>query len=384
LPPDPRTHRGGRGPLIGIVFGILVILGVGFGVATTVFDHATATVTVRTFTVPVSGSFEASPTGANLAFATKTATKTLSKTVPSTGSEHVSDSASGTIIVSNAYSATSQHYVANTRFQRADGHIYKTKVPVTVPGYTMQGVTIVPGTVEVMVYASEPGDASNTLAIVDFTIPGLKGAPQFTKVTARSKAALTGGFVGDRAVVSDAVRTKAVTDLSNELGAAARAALMAGLKSDDLIVPTSVTVSFATDPDQPVSGGATVTVHATASAPVFSIAVLARVIASGGTVTVTGPFTITNLSSLAPTVTPSKTAGNLTLMLTGTAFLKGTYDRTALIQSLAGKNRKDAGAALSAYPAIEDMKIAVYPFWATTLPTDPGKITIKETLNAAP
>jgi hypothetical protein len=361
-------------PLIGIALGIIVLIGVGFTVVSTVFHRATVSVTLRSFQVPVSGSFEASPTGANLAFATKTADESLSKTVPSTGTQHVSLSASGTITVRNT-GATSQKLIATTRFEATGGHIYRIKAPITVPaGHS----------VDATVYADQPGDAYNFSGPADLTIPGLKGSAQFTTVTGHLTGSIAGGFVGDKAVVSDADHAQAVADLSKALGDKARATLAGGIGPDDLIFPGSIVVVMSTDPDKSVTGGASVTVHATASAPVFSMAAVAHVIASEGSIDTPGPLVITNIAALSPAVTPSKTAGNVTLTLAGTASLKGSYDQKSLIQSLAGKNRRDVGATLSAYPAIADMKISVYPFWSTTLPTDPSRITVTETVAPKP
>jgi hypothetical protein len=384
LPPNPREKRGNIGPILGIVIGAIIVLGIAFGIVSTVFHRATATVTVKFVSVPVSGSFEASPTGTNLAFATKSVEETASKTVESTGTEKVTERASGVLVISNAYSTATQRLVTNTRFETKDGRIYRIKVPVTVPGYITKNGVVTPGTIEATVYADEPGDAYNLSVPTDFTLPGLKDSPQFAKITARSTGTISGGFVGERAIVSPAVRTQAVEELSQATGDKVRATLMTGLGPDDVVVPGTVETTITNDPDQPTAGGAIVTVRAVATAPVFSMSALARVLASEGKVDAVGPMDITNLSDLAPSITPSKISGNLTLTLSGTAELKGSYDPEALKNSLVGKNRKDVGAVLSTYPGIEDMTIAVYPFWATSLPDDASKITIKENPNVTP
>lgn len=385
LPPNPRVRQGvGLGPLVGIAVGVIIVLGIAFGIVSTVFHRATATVTVLFTRVPVSESFVASPTGANLAFAIKTVEESLSTTVESTGTEQVSERASGVLTVSNAFSSASQRLVTNTRFETADGRIFRIKVPLTVPGSTTKNGTVVPGTIEATVYADAPGDSYNLSSPTEFTLPGLKDSPQFTKITARSKGPMMGGFVGEKAIVSDMVRVEAVQDLSKKLEDIVRTTLTAATHIDDVVVADSVTITFTIEPEKPTADGATVTVRATASAPVFSMTALANLIAAEGSIEASGPLTISNIRDLSPTVTPSKTAGNLTLTLSGTAELKGSYDLSALKERLVGKNRKDVGEVLAAYPAIQDMQISVYPFWATTLPSDPGKITIYESLNATP
>lgn len=369
----------------GIVLGVIVALGVAFGIISTVFHRATVSVTLATYQVPVSGSFEASPTGTTLAYATKTATETGTKTVVSSGTENVSERASGVVTVFNAYAPTTQRFVTNTRFETKDGRIYKIKVPLSVPGYTTKNGAIVPGKIDATVYADAPGETYNIAGPVDFTIPGLQGSSQFTSITARSSGPIGGGFVGERAIVSPADRAQAVSDLTRELTDKATAAFAAGLGPDDLVFDGSVAVTMTSDADRPTQDGAVVTVHATASAPVFSMAALARLIAvEGGLGTALGPLRVTNLEDLSASVAPSKTAGNLTLSLSGTADLQSSYDKNALLKGLAGKSRKDVGATLSDFAGIMDMKVSLYPFWATTLPDEPGKISIMENLNAAP
>lgn len=385
LPPNPRAPQGGGlWRLLAFVIAAVIIFGIAFFIVSALLHRASATVTLRSFAVPVSASFEASPTGENLAFTEKTVEDTLSKTVASTGSVRAEDKASGTITILNAYSSSPQRLIANTRFELKDGRIYRIKAPVTVPGYTKEGSTLKPGSVPVTVYADQAGEGYDLAGPADFTLPGLAGSSQFATITGHLSGAIEGGFIGDTPVVSDAVRSQAVEDLSAVLGQRIRAALVESLGDLDLVFPDSITLLFTTEPAMTVSGGAEITVRGVASAPVFSKEAVARVIANEGGISLGGPLVVTNLDALAPVLAPSKNAGNLTLSLSGTASLTGSYDREAFVRSLVGKSRRDVGASLSAYPAIEDMTISVYPFWKGVLPSDPARISITEILHAAP
>lgn len=384
LPPNPRAVRGKRVGLFAVALGLIVLVIVTFGVASTLFHHASVVVTLKSYTVPVSGSFEASPTGTNLAFVTKTATETMSRTVASTGTTRVEEVASGTITVQNAYSSSAQKLVAATRFQTKDGRIYKIRTPLTVPGYTKTGSTIVPGTVTATVYADKAGDTYNLTGPVDFTLPGFQGSPQFTKITGHLAGSIDGGFVGEKAVVSDTVRSQTIRDLSNALTEKLTASLTASLGSDDLLLPESISITFVTAPDKPVSGGAEITVTGNAAAPVFSAAAVAKVIAREGSITYSGPLTIANPSDLSVSIAASKTPGNVVLSLSGNVVLVGSYDRSAFLASLAGKSRADTGTLLTSYPAIESMQISLYPFWMGSLPKDLHRITLTEKRAATP
>ena len=61
---------------------------------------------------------------------------------------------------------------------------------------------VTPGSVTVTVYADEAGPDYNSDP-TDFTVPGLKGMPQFDDVYARSKGPITGGASGTLKTVSD-------------------------------------------------------------------------------------------------------------------------------------------------------------------------------------
>jgi hypothetical protein len=298
--------------LFGFVIAALVLIGVAFALASVFLHRASVVVTLRSFTVPVSGSFEASPTGTNLAFVNTVVTEELSKTVPSTGTARFEDTASGTITILNAQSPTSQRLITNTRFESKDGRIYRIKAPVTVPGYTGKGSSLTPGSLEVTVYADTFGEQYNLVGPADFTLPGLKGSAQFDTITAHLSGSIDGGFAGDRAVVSEAVHAQAVEDLSAILIQKVRAALIASLGPDDLVFPDSISISFVTHPDTPSPGGAEVTMTATASAPAFSHRAVAKVIAGESSVAFLGPLGYALVSGLGRT--GCSTSGNASLL----------------------------------------------------------------------
>lgn len=132
--------------------------------------------------------------------------------------------ARGTIVVYNASGTKAHQFVKRTRFEAADGNIYRIEKALTIPGATKQGSELVPGEVEAEVVADEPGEAYNK-DLVDFTVPGLKGSPLFEKFYARSKGPLTGGFVGEemtidrKAIADDASFAERERALGEELRA---------------------------------------------------------------------------------------------------------------------------------------------------------------------
>ncbi len=103
--------------------------------------------------------------------------------------------ATGEVTIYNEFSTKSQNLTINTRLDDGKGHIYMTDEAVTIPGYTLKGKVIIPGSVSIGVTASTSGEASNGEPR-DFTILGFKGTPKYSKVYARSKTPLSGGTNG--------------------------------------------------------------------------------------------------------------------------------------------------------------------------------------------
>jgi len=379
-PPRPPTIRQGNGKgmfgIVTILVAVVLVVIVAFAVVSIFFHRANVTITLKTFTVPVAESFEASVDGVLLPFTNRTVEETLSKTVPRSGSEYVEERASGTITVFNAYSKSSQRLITNTRFESPDGLIYRIKNSVVVPGYTSQSDgTIVPGKIEVTVYADSPGEQYN-IGIVDFTIPGLSGTEQFKDMYARSVTAMSGGFVGEQAVVSPEVRDAALNELRSEIDRKIRSSVEASMAEGEVFFLDTVAISVIEQPDRTVEGGALVTLKAVATVPVFSEEKLARAIAQEGGVSYESPLTIENEDALAIRTEPSEVPGNIRLTLSGEAKLVGAYSKEGLIRDLVGKDRRNVGVVLSGYPAIADMKISVYPFWRGRLPESPERFEI--------
>ena len=285
--------------------------------------------------------------------------------------------ASGTVTIYNEYSTKSQRLITNTRFESPQGLVYRIKSPTVVPGYTTKGNTKIPGEIQVTVYADEPGEKYND-AETTFVLPGLKGSPQFEHIYAKSTSALSGGFVGEKAIVDEKVRSDTLAALKQEAAAAVRSSLAESVRSGDVLFLGTETVTFTEQPDTVDQDGALVSVTAVARAPVFDGGKLASVLATEGAVAYDGPLHIESSEKLTVEVVPSSTKGNLTITLSGDAELVGIYNKEQLLSDLAGKDRRSVGITLSGYPAIADMNISVYPFWRGRLPSDTGKITLTE------
>lgn len=361
--------------MVGIAGLVVVLIVLAFVVVSTFFHRATVSISLNEFVVPITETFTASPDGVLLSFTERTVEETVTQSVPQSGSEFVEDHAFGTITIYNEHSTASQRLITNTRFESPEGFIYRIKNPVVVPGYTLTNGTKVPGKIEITAYADEAGETYN-IAAADFTIPGLKGSPQYDAMYARSTEAFSGGFIGERAIVEKSIRDTTVLELKNTATAKVREKLLASVTESEVLFPETITINFIEQPEKVGSDGALVSVVAQATGQVFAEDKLARAIAQEGNVTYSAPLTIANFESLAILTEASKTDDTITLTISGDARLVGAYDEKRLIQDLSGKDRRSVGTVLSGYPAIKDMRISVYPFWRGQLPEKVERITI--------
>jgi len=382
-PPGPlrETNESGKWYVYGFIFVALLVIGGGAVAAlSTIFHRAYITVIPYTYEVSVSGSFSASADSPVLPYQKVSIDASSSRTIPATGSTHVEDRASGIIVVYNAYSTKSQRLITNTRFESPDGLVYRIHTPITVPGYTTKAGVKVPGSIEVTAYADEPGNTYN-IGLSDFTIPGLKSSgEQYKLMYARSKGAMSGGFVGERAVVDASLRASTVQEIQAELNRSLLSKIAGSAPDGYLIFDSTVVVTFADNPDEIDNGNAVVSVTGTAVAPSFDESSLAKEFARSANISYDGDLRFDNPNNLAVLVDPSgapTTGDPFSLSVSGTTTLIATFDQTKLLADLAGKAEKDITEVRISYPGIKSMSVKVYPFWRGSLPDKIEKLKIE-------
>lgn len=365
-----------------IVIPILVIA-VGLGFYSIEWSGAEVIVTPKTQKLDVSFTTSAardSTASTSLHYTILTKTVEGSIDVPALGEEMVTTSASGQIIIYNTESTAVQKLITNTRFATADGKIYRIHSPVIVPGYTKKAGKIIAGSIEVTVYADLPGPAYN-IDLADFTIPGFKGDPRYKTIYARSKTAMTGGFVGTRKKVSDADIKQKSSALIDTLQNSATTQFASS--TDLVLVPGGI--FFETrEEGRTDTGSSTVSIKEAVDAHAFAFSrtELSQVIAAQSNLgTEKDSVTIRDFSGLTLTtdqsIAPWKT-NKLSITLKGSATVFWFYNVDKLKQDLAGLPKEDAKNVLAKYLGIQTAESIVRPFWKTAFPQDPAKIRIIE------
>lgn len=301
--------------------------------------------------------------------ATKTQiNKTATKTVPATGEQQVEKQASGKIKIINKHKQTPQELVKNTRFQAPNGLIYRIKDSIVVPGYTMNGNTIVPGTLEVEVFADSAGEDYNTSNIT-FTIPGFAGKEQFEKITAESIGQINGGYIGMRKVISEEEKEKIEEELKQNLKI--QIEQIKNESSEYVLVPDLNTVSFGVAQDKVEGNNIIISVSAIVSAYSFVKKDLSNFIGQNSITesTSTDMFDV----EMNPLNITLETNG---IKISGQTTITWITDQENLKKLLINKKRSEISEIVDTHKSFEKIDTNFSPFWKVKLPSQPEKIEI--------
>ncbi len=365
---------------------VLVLLG-AFGVSA-FFKSAKITVTPKNQVLALSDNFSAKKdvTGSALGFQVVTVSKEVEKTAQASGESMVNKKAKGTIVIYNTYGEEAQKLVATTRFQTPEGLIFRLINPVTVPGTSLKSGKTVAGSVEAEVEADKAG-AEYNVSFKDFTIPGFKGDPKYTKIYARSKTEMTGGFSGMQKTVSQDLLNQSEKDLEVSLKSALSKDITTQIPADFVLYPSSLT--YKIDPvnqNNDSSGNAVLKKRGSASGVIFdkgllSRAILAKIIPNS----VNETIKITNLDSLSfeySSSTPSdvNNVTSISFSLKGSPQLVWVVDENKIKSELLGLSKNEAKNVISKYTTIKEAWVETQPFWNSTIPASPDKVTILNTL----
>lgn len=157
--------------------------------------------------------------------------RTATADFPGSGIVKKDIKASGKIKVYNNYSDSSQSLIAGTRFVSEDGKLFKSTEKISIPGKKIEGGKSVPGEIEVEVEAAEAGEDYN-IQPSTFSIPGFVGTAKYTAFYGKSLSAMTGGFKGDVAQVTDSDLAKANSQLFDKAGQESRQFLLKIVPAD--------------------------------------------------------------------------------------------------------------------------------------------------------
>lgn len=381
-----RSNIGGSSRLAiwGIAVGAVIFL---FFALLSVLSGAVVKITPLQEEVIVSGVFSAQKDAqkGELPFKLIVLEDTAYGKVLATGEKEVERKASGQIVIYNTYSSKSQKLIKRTRFETPDGKIYRINKSVVVPGTTVENGKIIPGSIEVTVYADIPGDEYN-IGLTDFTIPGFKGDPRFDKFYARSKTPMKDGFSGTVKIASKEDVAKVEKELQNSLKETLLTQARSQVPGDFILYDDAVFFLF-NDVGDIVYGtknSIDITKKGTVYGVLFNKKDLSRYIASSLLEDYNGDDVYAlGLEDLKFKVKDkdkfdASRDSRLSFTLEGKVLIVWEVGDTEVARDLAGTNKADFLTNIGKYANIEKATVVVKPFWRSTFPENSEDIIIRK------
>ena len=377
-----RQKRGRWGMWIAALVACIVLIGAG---ALVFFPSTTISVSPHTQVVPLDAATPfiaypaASAASGSISYTVVSQSYDDSAVVAASGVEEAQEKATGTITVYNEYSDSPVRLIKNTRFQSPDGHVFRIPASVDVPG--RKGGT--PGTIQVTVFADQTGESYNIAPVDRFTLPGLKStADMYAKVYAKSTTKFEGGFSGERPAVPPATLEAARSEMRARLNEKTKE-LAQTVPQGLLAFPGLANVTFETlPPTSEPGGGVRIHERATIVLPVFTEALFAQAIAQAVSASAEGQSISLrfagNVSAQASSTLAQQEMGEkpLGFSLSGSGQLVWNVDAQALAEALSGREESAFETIIQGFPAVEEARARITPFWKHAFPLDPSKIKV--------
>lgn len=381
---EPQTRRipaRRRSALTYLKLFLALVLVIGIvSFATVAFSKVSVELYPKKYTVPISLQIplKKTPAASEVPFTTISTDLERGVTVPATGEKKVANRATGTIVVYNT-TASEQRLVINTRFETAQGLIYRLTQSVVVPGATTKSGKTTPGSVEGRVQADDTGEKYN-IGLTDFTIPGFKGTDKFTAFYGRSKTPMTGGFVGTVKVVDDTLAASKRAELKVTLEKEARESLLLKVPKDYYYFPALSTATFSDLPDTSTSKDtSTLRQKITVTGAIIPKKTFAAFLATKSIQKFDGSdIELTSGDKLQVTTTNAADINteSFSISVKGNGLFTAVIDVSKVPELLAGTSKKSFTTALESLKGLEKAEANIRPLWRVSFPKDPSKIKV--------
>lgn len=382
-PSQRGPHHGGYG--LWYIAGICIV-GLLFSLSF-LFEHATVTILPKSVPAVLDAgdvftAHKDSTDPEQVVFTVMTLSGEESIRLPSTETKTLSEPAKGRVVLYNAYTTTPYSLVKNTRLQSPDGKIYRIDSAVKIPGYKGSGANLVPGSIEVSVTAGTTGEAGN-LGMSDFSIPGLAGTTQATKIYGRSKTEMTGGVSGTVYTIPQASADAAMGSLAEKLKASLSAKAKVQIPDGYLFYPgatifvsgDAVQAPYSKDSEVPISLSGTMSAYLIQEDSLVR-AIAKRFISQYGDEPVSVEnLTALELSSTGEALSPD-TDTTFAFALQGSTSVVWTINEEEVREKLSGNKKSAFEELLAQFTGIEQAEVVVRPFWKQSFPKNAGRISV--------
>lgn len=387
---NTSQDKHGGGKAIWYVAFVLII-GLFFGLSV-FFTGATVTITPTIENTALNERFIAykKSVSKELTFETMIVDGSVNKNITTGEKQQVQDVARGKVTISNNHGPEAQPLRIDTRLVDSKGRIYKTVEAVKVPGQTTKDGKVVPGSVEVEIYADKPGDTYNEPEKQTLRLIGFQEAksPKFETITAETLGPIEGGFVGERYVVPQEQKEQILTELTEQLHSELLDKSRAQVPEQSVfpeklsaLMDTSVTENIQED------GSIKLTLHGSLFNILFNAVEFENYILQTSIVGVDQETAyIANLKNLnisyvdeaSQTVNP-ESLENLAFQIDDVLEIISVVNKEALRFDLVGQRKKDFQTIIARYPGVEYVEFDINPFWRAHFPDKDEDIIISLT-----
>lgn len=378
----PDFQRFRKWVLVGGIGGAALIVFLVW--ALKVAPHASVTIAAKTSQVPIDRTL-----GLNTKLASSDTSqlqlkpivqqlkKTATAEFDATGTKDTGNKAVGTVTVTNSYDSKDVAIPAGTVFIASTGQKFASTAAATVPGASVEGGGIKPGTVAVAVQAGDIGQEYN-IAAQPYTIAGMPNL-------SGSGSPTSGGTREKVTVVTQEDINKAKETLVMPDQAGARAELRKQFGGDMQIIEESFTV----EPSDPVSAPAVdeqakrgrVTVDTTYTYIALSRSDIKQVLADALKDALSNKPNQSVFNDGSGSVSFQSfqkfTSTTYAAQLSTTGYIGTTININDLAKQIEGKRYGEIDQIANQIPGVNKVDIKFSPFWVTTAPRDPNKIDIK-------
>ncbi len=306
--------------------------------------------------------------------------KNLTLSFPATGKQYVEKKSKGKIVVYNAFSSESQTLIAGTRFAAPDGKILKLDAKMVVPGAKISEGKIVPSNVEGTVTAEKAGDQYNIGPIGKLTLPGFKGSAKYDGFYGALNEQLTGGFVGEIAVATDADikqgREKTTQTLKDNLDVFINSQIPGEFKIIDGAKQFSV-VKENINKEADSSGNFLVYIEAETSIIGFNEENLSQMLSDLGGNSLGEGFKIKSFQMDYGVARADFKNGKMSFPVNFKGVFWQPIDDDKIKSLITDKTEEELKTAVFALPGVEKATISLWPFWVKRVPDNFNRITVE-------
>jgi hypothetical protein len=305
-----------------------------------------------------------------------------SKEFTATGKSSGSVKARGKILIYNAYSASPQTLVQNTRFVSNDtGKVFRITKNITVPGAKMEKGKLTPSSIETEVIADQAGSDYN-IGPGKFSIPGFQGTPKYDGFYGVSNLTMSGGAQGEAIIVSSDDQKTARENLSEQIKIDINKAISEQISSnfkllDGALKQGEPLISFSKQVGEAAEKfNASFSIDMTAL--VFDEKVINDLIDK---IVIASSADKKETLSLSRKIDYQNTKinleiGQIHMDISVQEEFTHKIDIAGLKKSLVGKNEGEIKLVLGQMPEILNLKVSLWPFWVRSIPAQADKINI--------